>query len=263
VIGRKNAPTLMSVRSEASSSQRLLVFRIGRVVGYASSASILLRNWRIGRAAQVGAATKGNAAMSAEKLPARKAIYLGWKTHGKLVAQLALLFGAYQVTLWEVLCARQYIGYVSSLKDVQTRMSVLAFFGAYLLENVWIVIFGVGFALVIIWEFVRLTHRIVGPIKGLERMLYSMAEGKYAAEVKFRKGDLVEGLEKALNAYLSSPHVAAFRAGRASAEHEKLADSSAPTTIAKAPAMPFDEQQLAALIHDIQEANRPAGVHSN
>ena len=251
----------MTVRSEVSSRHRLLVFRISSVVNYASLASLLLRNLRLSRAAQGGAATKGNAAMTAEKLPARKAIYLGWNTHGKLVAQLALLFGAYQVALWEVLCAREYIGYLSSLKDVHTRMSVLAFFGAYLLENVWIVIFGCGFALVIIWEFVRLTHRIVGPIKGLERMLYAMAAGNYAAEVKFRKGDLIEGLEKALNVYLSSPHVVAFRAGRASAEHEKPADSSLPTTIFKTPPMPFDEQQLAALIHEMQEANQPAGVH--
>jgi hypothetical protein len=201
--------------------------------------------------------------MTAKQQLDRTTSYLGWKTHGKLVARLALLFAAYQVTLWEVLCARQYIGYLSSLKDIQTRIPILAYFGAYLLENVWIVIFGCGFATIILWEVVRLTHRIVGPIKRVENLLYTMAEGNYPAEVKFRKGDLVEGLEQALNVYLSSPHIAALRAGRGSAEHEKLANSSAPATIAEAPATSFDEQQLAALFRDIQDANRPAGVHSN
>jgi hypothetical protein len=188
----------------------------------------------------------------------RKTTYLGWQTHGRLVARLTLLWAAYHFTLWEALCTRQYMQYLTSLRDVEDRVPLLMFFEAYLRENAWMVIFGCVFAIVVIWDAVRLTHRIVGPLKRAENLFYAMADGKYVREVKFRKGDLVAGFERALNTYLSSPDVTAAREGRAAAEQAKPAESPAPTTSAKAPSVPLSEKHLAKLLQDLEDIDRPA-----
>jgi len=200
--------------------------------------------------------------MTSRKPFRRKKTYLGWETHGRLVARLALLWGVYHLTLWEALCTRQYIQYLTSLRDVETRMSLLTFFEGYLQENAWMVMFSCVFAMVVLWDAVRLTHRVVGPLKHAENVLYAMADGESVHAIKFREGDLAEGFERALNAYLSSPHAAAARACYASAELPEPAESQGPMKSVKAPPVPLDDEHLAELSHELQHDNRLAAAQS-
>jgi hypothetical protein len=200
--------------------------------------------------------------MTAKRSFRRKTTYLGWKTHGRLVARLALLWGVYHLTLWEALCVHQYLQYLTSLRDVEYRVPLLMFFEDYLRDNAWMVIFGCSFAIVVLWDAVRLTHRIVGPMKRAENLLYAMAEGQYVDEVKFRKNDMVEGFEKALNAYLSSPHVQAFRARQAAGERKGLAESRPLVADSIPSRAPLNEDLLAELLGDLQHGESLSSVHA-
>jgi hypothetical protein len=124
------------------------------------------------------------------------------------------------------------------------------------------VVFSCVFAIVVLWDAVRLTQRIVGPLKRAENVLYAMADGKSVDEIKFRQGDLAKGFERALNAYLSSPHAVAARACYATAELPKPAELRAPMRSVKAPPVPLDDEHLAELSHELQQDNRLAASQS-
>ena len=192
----------------------------------------------------------------------RKTTYLGWKNHGRIVARFALLWVIYHFTLWEALCTREYIHYLSSISDVEHRVPLAVFFADFIRQNGWMIAFAAVFAVIIVWDVVRLTHRIVGPQKRLENVLYAMADGKSIDQVKFREGDLSESLEKAFNVYLSSRHASNAQAGGTAAARN-AAESPAPASTPEErcePATPLDDQQMSELFHDLRPVNRSAGL---
>jgi methyl-accepting chemotaxis protein len=200
--------------------------------------------------------------MTSKKLR-RKTIYLGWKNHGRIVARFALLWVIYHFTLWEALCTREYIQYLNSISDVEHRIPLAVFFADFVRQNAWMIVFAAAFAVIILWDVVRLTHRIVGPLKRLENVLYAMADGKSVNQVKFREGDLIESFEKAFNAYLSSRHASNDPADGTAAARDAAAESPMPASRPEErcePATPLDDQQMAELFHDLRPVNGSAGL---
>jgi hypothetical protein len=57
---------------------------------------------------------------------------------------------------------------------------------------------------IVVFDSMRLTHRVVGPLKRLEGVFHRMARGEAVPEVHFRDNDLMGGVEEALNAYLAT-----------------------------------------------------------
>jgi hypothetical protein len=98
-------------------------------------------------------------------------------------------------------------------------------------------------------SIVRLTHRVIGPLKRLEGVLNRMADGEVVREVKFRDGDLIESFEKAFNRYLASlPAVGANPTGA-------LASAQLPATAGKErdPSEPMDDEELVSVLHDLRK----------
>jgi len=191
--------------------------------------------------------------MTAKKLR-RRTLYLGWRKHGRIVARFGLLWGIYHIAFWEALCVREYVQYVGSLSDVEHQISFAAFFEAFARQNGWMVIFAAAFTPLFAWDLMRVTHRIVGPLKRIANALYGMVDGKTIRQITFREGDLIEDFEKAFNAYLSSLHAPNAMVGGTAAEQE-VAESPIPATAAGAPyepPVPLGDEQIAALLHELR-----------
>jgi hypothetical protein len=200
--------------------------------------------------------------MTTKKLP-RKTIYLGWRNHGRIVARFALLWVVYHFTLWEALCTREYIQYLGSISDVEHRIPLAVFFADFVRQNVWMIVFAAAFAIIFLWDTMRLTHRIVGPLRRVENVLYGMADGKSVGSIKFREGDLIESFETAFNTYLSSLHAANARSGGMAGVQDAGAESPmTPPLRAERhkPPMPLDAGQIAALFHDLRPVNSSADL---
>jgi hypothetical protein len=200
--------------------------------------------------------------MATKKLR-RKTIYLGWRNHGRIVARFALLWGIYHFTLCEALCTREYMQYLTSVSDVEHRTPLPVFFAAFVRENAWLAVFAAAFAIIFLWDVMRLTHRIVGPLKRVENVLYGMADGKSMAPIKFREGDLIESFEKAFNTYLSSLHAPHAQAGGTAATRDAVAESPMPPPTRGErcePAVPMHDEQFTALFHELRPINGSADL---
>jgi hypothetical protein len=109
----------------------------------------------------------------------------------------------------------------------------------------------------LLWEIVRLTHRVIGPLKRLEGVLNRMADGEAIREVKFRDGVLIESFEKAFNRYLASLPAADANATTAAASAGENAHPPGPPTAVAEHREPgsMDDEELTSVLHDYRKTS--------
>jgi hypothetical protein len=133
----------------------------------------------------------------------RSRIYLGGMLQGTLVKRLALGWAAYHLLLFHGLFATTYFETkVPAAADAEP-----AFFEryeAFAWQNRLLIFGALAVGPIFLWDVVRCTHRVAGPLVRLENTLLRMAKGETVHEIKFRKGDWLTSLERALNVYLAS-----------------------------------------------------------
>jgi hypothetical protein len=192
------------------------------------------------------------------KRPRRRMSYLGWSSHGRIVARLLVLWGIYHLTLWQVLCIREYLQQLSANPD--QRISLADFFAAFAREHSWMAVYAIAFASLIIWQALSLTHRIIGPLKRVERALYALMDGQSVNSINFREGDLIADFEKAFNAYLSFLRTSKGNAAPTTAEW-KPAPAESPTMpqrIGDGGEAALPEQHLEDLLQQFRAATESA-----
>jgi hypothetical protein len=133
----------------------------------------------------------------------RSKIYLGGIFQGTLVKRLAIGWAAYHLLLFHGLFL------VSCLEETHAQaeaaqQSFLDRYESFAWQDRLLIFGAVVVGPVFLWDVVRCTHRVAGPLVRLEQTLLKMAKGETVREIKFRKGDWLTSLERALNVYLSS-----------------------------------------------------------
>ena len=183
----------------------------------------------------------------------RKKIYLGWKLHGRIVARFAMYWALYNFIVWQCLFGREFLLYESSLFDGRQPITFGEFLQSFASQYGWMIVFAIIVFPMMVWEIVRVTHRIIGPLKRLEGVLQRMADGEIIQHVKFRDGDLIESFEKAFNRYLAALHAANANATAAAAFASETAHPATPPTAMsahRAPPVPIDSNELLSELHD-------------
>ncbi|HXY37837.1 MAG TPA: hypothetical protein VEI07_26660 [Planctomycetaceae bacterium] len=193
--------------------------------------------------------------MSAKR-PHRRSIYLGWKTHGRIVARFLLLWAIYHLTFWQVLCVREYMQHFHSTASPEDQASLASFFETFVRQNAWMVTYALAFTSLFIWHVVSLTHRIIGPLKRVEEALYDLMDGKPVRRIEFRDGDLVVDFETAFNAYLSSLQHSKGDTLAAPPEPRKgVAEGPKPEVRGHCePAVPLGDRHIADLLNEFGNA---------
>jgi hypothetical protein len=178
----------------------------------------------------------------------RNKIYIGGMLQGRLVKRLAIGWAAYNILLFNGLFAVAYLE-ASPAADNDAQQSLLERYESFAWQNRLLIFGALAAGPVLIWDVVRCTHRVAGPLVRLENTLLRMAQGETVREIKFRKGDWLNSLEQALNVYLAS------RASTASTA--KPAESATPTQPESVPAAAIaDPRVLAQGDHDLNDLLR-------
>jgi methyl-accepting chemotaxis protein len=183
--------------------------------------------------------------------PQRKKIYLGWKLHGRIVAQFALYWLVYHVVVMQGLCGREFLMYGTAALNGKQQIPFDEFLYSLARQHVWLIVVAVAAFPLILWEIVRLTHRFVGPMKQLESELRRMAKGEAVRTIRFREGDFAEGVEEAFNEYVASRHAASTNVAATAACESVNARPDAPATAVGARQESFclGGDELASLFH--------------
>jgi len=174
----------------------------------------------------------------------RTRIYLGGMLQGTLVKRLAIGWTVYNLLLFHGLFLVAYLeGQRGGAEEAQPTL--LQCYESFAWQNRLLIFGACAAGPIFLWDVVRCTHRVAGPLLRLENTLLRMAKGETVQEIKFRKGDWLTSLERALNIYLSS---------RAAAT-EKSAAAPSMAEFATAAVLP-DAQVVAQGDHDLNDLLR-------
>jgi len=138
----------------------------------------------------------------------RGKIYLGGMLQGTLVRRLAIGWVAYNVLLFHGLFLVSYLEGPQPTAD-DAQQTLLERYEAFAWQDRLLIFGALVAGPIFIWDVIRCTHRVAGPLVRLEQTLLRMAKGETVSEIRFRKGDWLTSLERALNIYLSSRVAAA------------------------------------------------------
>ena len=175
----------------------------------------------------------------------RNRIYLGGMLQGTLVKRLAIGWAVYNLLLFHGLFAVAYIEGTRVPADDDAQPTFLQSYKSFAWQNRLLIFGACAAGPIFLWDVVRCTHRVAGPLVRLENTLLRMAKGETVQEIKFRKGDWLTSLERALNIYLAS---------RAAAT-QQVAPPTAEAEFAPAPLVP-DARVVAQGDHDLNDLLR-------
>jgi hypothetical protein len=180
----------------------------------------------------------------------RSRIYLGGMLQGTLVKRLAIGWTAYNLLLFHGLFAVAYLeGTQRAAGGDDAQPTFLQSYESFAWQNRLLIFGACAAGPIFLWDVVRCTHRVAGPLVRLENTLLRMAKGETVQEIKFRKGDWLTSLERALNIYLASRAAATQEAAPSAADFAPAPVVSDPRVVAQG------DHDLNDLLRELRDIN--------
>jgi hypothetical protein len=154
----------------------------------------------------------------------RKKVFVSWTIQGRTLGQLAIYWLLYNFLFWHVTFL------IETLPSEGVPQPLFERYANFCSQHlVWLLCMFVV-APVILWDMVKLTHRVAGPLVRLERVVREMARGQRVNRITLRPHDMLGQFTEALNELIDA--------------HNLKLDASQANSAWDAPA--DDRQSLAA-----------------
>lgn len=142
--------------------------------------------------------------MPASKPHPRKRLFVNPAIQGRLMARTAFYWVLYHAVLWMAMFVYRYTEHRGALQMGAAPRSFTDLYGQFVRENfsLWICAFAI--LPIVLWDLLRFSHRVVGPLVRFQRTVEGLTVGERVEEVRLRNGDLLVELQTSFNQYLSS-----------------------------------------------------------
>ncbi len=138
----------------------------------------------------------------------RKSLFVNRTVQGRVLWHVAVYWILYHALLWHVL-------FLSEGMQGRTAGSFRELYANFFAENVILLCCAIAVFPIVLVDAVKLTHRIVGPLRSFERVLRDMTDHKPVAKLNLRKRDLLSGFLEVFNDFIESQNrEIEVRAGR-------------------------------------------------
>lgn len=125
----------------------------------------------------------------------RKALFVDSQIQGVLLRHFSVIWFGYHLVLWHFL-------FLVSLFQQPPDVSLWNAYQHFVVTQPMLLIIAVAVFPPLVWGWLTLSHRIVGPLVQLRQRLQDMADGKSPKKLELRTGDLMAGLQSAFNGYV-------------------------------------------------------------
>ncbi|MFM9965154.1 MAG: hypothetical protein ACKV2Q_28485 [Planctomycetaceae bacterium] len=142
--------------------------------------------------------------MPALKPNPRKRLFVNRAIQGRLMARTAFYWVLYHAVLWMAMFVYRYFEYRGAVLAGATPRSFSDLYGQFVRENVSLMVCGLAILPIVLWDLLKFSHRVVGPLVRFQRSLESLTAGERVNEVRLRNGDLLFDLQASFNQYLTS-----------------------------------------------------------
>jgi hypothetical protein len=123
---------------------------------------------------------------------------------GRLLANLATYWFVYHVVLWYGLFFFWYQNRRQEILASGEYMQFSDLYGEFVLEHYPLALCAAAVLPIILWDMLKLTHRIAGPLVRFQNVLRQLTRGERVERIKLRRGDLLVELQDAFNEYIES-----------------------------------------------------------
>lgn len=133
----------------------------------------------------------------------RKRLFIDRNLQGRVILRVIGYWTIYHGALWHSLFLVRYLQHrLQTLSGTQAQSFQEQYVTA--LQDSQALIWAAALLLpAAIWEAVRQSHRIAGPIYRFQETLKALMAGRAPASIQLRKGDLLQGFEQTMNDFLA------------------------------------------------------------
>lgn len=142
--------------------------------------------------------------MPASKPHPRKRLFVNPAIQGRLLSRTAFYWVLYHAVLWMAMFLYRYGEHRGALLAGAAPRTFADLYGQFVREHfsLWICAFAI--LPIVLWDLLRFSHRVVGPLVRFQRTVESLTVGERVEEVRLRNGDLLVELQTSFNQYLAS-----------------------------------------------------------
>ncbi len=141
--------------------------------------------------------------MSYSRTLPRHALYVCPKFQGRVLLQVSFYWLAYHFLLWNLLFIVRYVEVQSEAGGQGLQRPLIDLYAEFARGHMLIVWCALGVLPLVLWDVLKLTHRIAGPLSRFRATLQALTAGRHVPFVRIRKDDLLHEFEQDFNAYLA------------------------------------------------------------
>jgi sensor histidine kinase YesM len=123
---------------------------------------------------------------------------------GRMLRRLALYWMGYHLILWHALFFAEWVQMQINAIAVGRSVSLLHAYAAFVGSQYLLPLVALAMFPLVLWDMLKLTHRIAGPLVQLRNRLHDMSNGCPPQKVHFRHGDMLSEIQDAFNAWVDS-----------------------------------------------------------
>jgi hypothetical protein len=133
----------------------------------------------------------------------RKKSFVNARIQGRIVGRIAAYWVLYHLVLWLGLFVYRFVQHRAAVAGGAELLSIRELYSQFAGEYYPVLFCACLILPLFMIDFVRLTHRIAGPLVRFRFALVQLMQGHRVNEVELRKGDLLTEFQQAFNEFLS------------------------------------------------------------
>jgi hypothetical protein len=134
----------------------------------------------------------------------RKHVYVSGRIQGSIVKHAVFYWAVYHLILWHILFMYRYLQYRAELIAGGSPSTFWDLYSQFSHDNIAVILCALPILPVLVWDVVRVTHRVAGPLVRFRECLKALSRGEHVPFVRIRKGDYLVDMERAFNEYLAT-----------------------------------------------------------
>jgi hypothetical protein len=137
--------------------------------------------------------------------PRRKS-FVDARIQGRIIGRIAAYWALYHLVLWLAMFVYRFAQHRAAVAAGAELLPFRELYSRFLSDN-YPLLFCAGLILpLFLIDFVRLTHRIAGPLARFRIALVQLMQGHQVENVELRKGDLLPEFQETFNEFLAFYH---------------------------------------------------------
>lgn len=131
----------------------------------------------------------------------RRRVFVDRSIQGRIVGRIAMYWLLYHLVLWHGLFVFRYVQYLSGTMEGKPHQTLGEVYGHFADDYYPLAVIAMVTFPIFLFEVVRMTHRVAGPILRFKNVMKSLLDGEHIPPLKLRPRDLLYAFQDMFNRF--------------------------------------------------------------